>query len=143
MAEGILQWVPSSREGPLFVATTGTGHSLVLGSKERGCAISPEDLLALSLGACTATEVVTILKKKHKELTSYEARVEADTKLGPPAVFTAIRVHHRIRGHGVDAASVQHAIDLSQHKYCAIGVMLDQIAPVDHTFEILEESATV
>ena len=143
MANGVLQWVPSSREGPLFVATTGTGHSMVLGGAEKGHAITPEDLLALSLGACTATEVVTILRKKHKELTSYEARVEADTKLGPPAVFTSIRVHHRIRGHGIDAASVQHAIDLSQKKYCAIGVMLDRIAPVDHTFEVLEQSAPV
>lgn len=143
MADGILQWVPSSLEGPLFVATTSAGHSLVLGGTERGQAISPEDLLALSLGACTATEVVTILKKKHKELTSYEARVEADTKLGPPAVFTAIRVHHRIRGHGIDVESVRQAIDLSQRKYCAIGVMLDRIAPVEHTFEVLEQNAPV
>ncbi len=48
-----------------FIGTTPSGHSQVIDTKgDRKSAASPLELLLLSVAACTAVDVVSILEKK-------------------------------------------------------------------------------
>jgi putative redox protein len=125
-----------------FVATTGSGHHLLLDDIVGGTGPKPVELLAAGLAGCTAFDVITYLRfKRHQEVTGYEVRVEADQAEKPPQVFTAVRVHHIVTGNEIDPAAVQAAIDLSTSKYCAAQAMLRHTASFVTTFEVVPEKA--
>lgn len=124
-----------------FVATTGSGHALLLDDIVGGTGPKPIELVGVALAGCTAFDVITYLRfKRHQDVTGYEVRVEADQAERPPQVFTEVRVHHIVTGHDVDPAAVQAAIDLSTSKYCSVQAMLRYTANVVTTFEVMKET---
>src|SRR5215470_18840909 len=108
-----------------FEVETGSGHRFLIDDIIGKTGPKPIELLTAGLAGCTAFDVLTILRnKKHKTVTAYEVRVEADQRPTPPQVFTDVRVHHAITGNDIDAQSVEDAIQLSESKYCSVGAML-------------------
>ena len=127
-----------------FVATTGSGHHLLLDDPAGGTGPKPIELIAVALAGCTAFDVITILRQKyHQKVTGYEVRVEADQADRPPQVFTAVRIVHVITGYDVDSNAVAEAIRLSEEKYCSVGAMVKQTASLHTTYEIVEERANL
>jgi putative redox protein len=123
-----------------FVATTGSGHHIVLDDAAGATGAKPIELVAVALAGCTAFDVVTILRQKHhQKITSYEVRVEADQADHPPQVFMKLRIHHVLVGAGIDPSIVEQAIHLSEDKYCSVGAMLKQAASFETTYEVVEE----
>jgi len=126
-----------------FVATSGSGHHMLLDDAAGGTGPKPIELVAIGLAGCTAFDVVTILRQKyHQKLTGYEVLVEADQAERPPQVFTEVRIRHIITGYGIDASAVQEAIRLSEEKYCSVGAMVKQTAALHTTYEIVEEKTS-
>lgn len=125
-----------------FLATTGTGHHLVLDDAAGATGAKPIELLAVALAGCTAFDVITILRQKHRQrITGYEVRVEAEQAERPPQVFTRVRIHHAVTGFHVERALLEEAIRLSEEKYCSVGVMVRQTACLETACEIREEPA--
>jgi len=123
-----------------FVARTGSEHFLLMDDGAGGTVPKPIELVAVGLAGCTAFDVITILRQKyHQKVTGYEVRVEADQAERPPQVFTAIRIHHVVRGVDIDALAIEQAIHLSEEKYCSVGAMLQKSATFHTTFEIVAE----
>ncbi len=123
-----------------FVATTGSGHHLLLDDPMGGTGAKPIELVAVALAGCTAFDVATILRQKyHQKVTGYEVRVEADQAERPPQVFTAVRIVHVVTGWEIDRSAVEEAIRLSEEKYCSVGAMVKQTARLETTYEIREE----
>lgn len=123
-----------------FVAQTGSGHSLLLDDSAGGTGPKPIELLAAGLAGCTAFDVVTVLRQKHRQkVTGYQVRVEADQAERPPQVFTAVRIHHVVTGFEIEAAALEEAIRLSEEKYCSVGAMLQKTATFHTTYEIVED----
>jgi len=85
---------------------------------------SPMQGALLSAMACTASDVVDILRKERVAFTSLEIEADAERAKDPPRVFTKIHLHYRIRGNGIRESAVARAIELSSEKYCSVGVML-------------------
>ena len=124
-----------------FVARTGTEHHLLLDDAVGGSGPKPIELVAVGLAGCTAFDVITILRQKyHQKITGYEVRVEADQAERPPQVFTAIRVHHVVKGFEIDAAAIQEAIRLSEQKYCSVGAMMQKTESLHNTYEIVADT---
>ena len=124
-----------------FVAHTGSEHHLLLDDAAGGTGPKPIELVAVGLAGCTAFDVITILRQKyHQKITGYEVRVEADQAERPPQVFTAIRVHHVVKGFEIDAAAIQEAIRLSEQKYCSVGAMMQKTASLHTTYEIVADT---
>ena len=119
-----------------FLATTGTGHHLIIDDAVGGAGPKPIELVAIGLAGCTAFDVINILRKKRQNVTSYEVRCEADQAPDPPQVFTNVRIHHVITGEVTESAA-QEAIRLSEEKYCSVGAMVKQTAQMHTTFEIV------
>ena len=134
-----VNWV----ENVLFVAESGSGHSIVLdGAAEgggRNMGMRPMELMALSVGSCSSYDVVTILKKARQWVTACEAEVTAERVDGTPATFESIHLHFKVTGFDLNEKHVQRAIELSADKYCSASIMMKEAGvKVTHDFEVHE-----
>jgi putative redox protein len=99
----------------------------------------PMEMIAMGLAGCTAMDVISILKKKCKEVTGFEVRVEAPRADVHPKVFTSATITYIVSGKDIDEASVLRAIELTATKYCPAQAMLGQVFPIDLHYEIYED----
>ena len=120
-----------------FVATSPSGHAMAVDSdRESNKAPGPMELVLMALGACTATDVVLVLKKKRQKLESLEVVCSGERAAEPPTVWTKLEIVYRLRG-DLDEGAVKHAIELSEEKYCSVSAMLKKTAKVSWRYEIL------
>ena len=94
------------------------------------------ELVLMGLCACTATDVVSILRKKRESFTGLEVRAEAERAQQPPTVYTSIKLIYTVTGQASRKA-VEDAVRLSEEKYCSVGAMVRKIAELHVTFEIV------
>lgn len=126
--------------GEAFVAESQSGHALVTSfDTDKLTAASPMELLLIALGGCTGADIVSILEKKRQRVTGYEIEVHAERRAEHPRIYTRIEVVHRVRGHSIEPKAVQHAIELSETKYCSVSAMLSATAKLSMRYEIIEE----
>ncbi len=125
--------------GRQFVATSGTGHHLIIDDAAGGTGAKPIELVAVAFTGCTAFDVINILRKKRQTVTGYQVSCEADQAADPPQVFTEVRIHHVITGE-VTPSAIEDAIRLSEEKYCSVGAMINKTARIHTTYEILTPS---
>jgi putative redox protein len=118
--------------GNRFVATTGSTRSIVYGEDFSGGELSPVETVAVSLAACSAMDVVSILAKKRQEVSRYEIRVEAIQRDEYPQILTHAIVTHEVEGPMVEEAAIRRAIELSATKYCPVNAMLSAGATEVH-----------
>ena len=129
--------------GMSLVAETGSNHVLVMdGAPEgggRNLAPRPMETVLAGTGACTAYDVIVILKKSGQDVTGCEVRLEADRAASDPKVFTRIHTHFVIRGRNLKRNLVEHSVRLSHEKYCSATAMLAKTAEITRDIEIVEE----
>jgi putative redox protein len=138
--ECTINWVPAS--GMAFVAETGSGHLLTMdGAPDgggRNLAPRPMETLLAGAGACTAYDVVLILKRGRHAVAGCQVQVQADRAPTDPKVFTRIQLHFVVTGRDLPEAAVARAIELSHEKYCSATIMLAKTAEVATSYEIVE-----
>jgi len=113
-------------------------QSVVFDSGPGAVAPTPPQNLLGALAACMGMDVISILRKKRESVTAYEIVMEADRAATHPRRLTAIRLVHRVTGHGVREAAVTEAVNLSSTKYCSVYFTLDPSMPITSRVEILE-----
>lgn len=126
------------RERMTFDAITNSKHSLVLDSAppngdDRGA--RPMELLLTALAGCTAMDVLSILEKKREPVEAFQVSIRAARADEHPKVYTDIQVLYHVWGK-VNPQSVQHAIELSENKYCGVAAMLGKCATISTRYEI-------
>lgn len=137
MQTAVVKWIGEEK----FVATSPSGHAMAVDSdRESNKAPGPMELVLMALGACTATDVVSILKKKRQKLESLEVVCSGERATEPPTVWTKLEIVYRLRGE-LDDGAVKHAIELSEEKYCSVAAMLKKTAKVSWRYEILRDEA--
>jgi putative redox protein len=128
-------------DGMAFVAQTGSGHLLNMdGAPEGGghnLAPRPMETVLAGTGACTAYDVVLILKRGRHAVTGCQVRLSADRAGTDPKVFTRIRMHFVVTGRELDAQAVSRAVTLSHEKYCSATAMLAKTAQIEVSHEIV------
>ena len=133
-----IKWV----EEVTFIGETESGHAVVMdgppGGGGRNLGPRPMEMLLLGTGACTAYDVVTILKKGRQQITDCAVDIQSDRSETDPKVFTAINMHFVVTGKDLKREQVERAIKLSADKYCSASIMLGKTAKVTHDFEIVE-----
>jgi len=123
--------------GDAFVAESQSGHAMVTSfDHDKLTAPSPMELLLIALGGCTGADVFSILEKKRQRVTRYEIEVRAERRAEHPRIYTRIEVIHRLRGRAIDPRAVQHAVELSETKYCSVSAMLGASAQITMRYEI-------
>lgn len=130
------------RQNVAFEAKTDSGHSLVMdGSPDVGgqnLGPRPMEMVLVGTGACSAIDVILILKKSRQQVTDCYVDLDAERAATDPKVFTRIHFHFVVTGKALDHAKVGRAISLSAEVYCSASAMLAKTANITHDFEIIE-----
>jgi putative redox protein len=133
MQTASVQWIGEQK----FVAIGPSGHAITFDSdRASNKAPGPMELVLMALGACTATDVVIVLEKKRQKLQSLEVICSGERAADPPTVWVKLEVLYRLRGE-LDEKAVQHAIQLSEEKYCSVSATLRKSATLTWRYEIL------
>ena len=104
-----------------FVAETESGHAVVVdGAPDAGgrnLGPRPMEMVLAGTAACTAFDVVWILKKARERITDCVVDAEAERAGEDPKVFTRIHLVYRVSGKGLRREQVERAVRLSKQKY--------------------------
>lgn len=123
----------------LFIATTPSNNSITIDTKgERGSAPTPLELLLVSVAACTATDVVSILKKKRQNVTDYKVEITGERRDEFPRKFEKFHIHHIVYGKNVSEQAAARAIELSETKYCSVAANVQPASEITISFEIIQ-----
>jgi putative redox protein len=126
MVEARVNWT----QGEQFVGKGTSGHALVIDSdRQSNTAPGPMELVLTALCGCTATDVVSILRKKREPFTALEVRAEAERAQEPPTIYTSIKLIYTVSG-PVAQKAVEDAVRLSEEKYCSVSAMLKKSAVI-------------
>ena len=124
--------------GLQFTGLSGGNHAVVVDtSTDVGgfeAAPTPTELLLIGLGACTAMDVVSILKKKRISFDDVEVEVQGEIHGEPPKHVEKIHLIYHVWGRDVPEEAVRRAVELSQDKYCTVSNTVKGVAEV--TWEI-------
>ena len=133
-----VKWV----EGVSFVTETSSGHAVVVdGAPDAGgrnLGARPMELVLAGTAACTAFDVVWILKKARQPIADCVVDAEAERAPAEPKVFTRIHFKYRVAGRGLDPRQVERAVKLSKEKYCSATIMLAKTAEITYELSIVE-----
>jgi putative redox protein len=128
--------------GVSFAAQSGSGHRLILdGAPEHGgqnAGLRPMEAVLIGMGACSAFDVVAILKKARQAVADCVVELEADRAEQPPKVFTQVRMRFVVSGKALKRATVERAVALSAEKYCSATAMMRPKVDIRHEVEIVE-----
>ena len=137
--ECTIDWLAAS--GMAFAAETGSGHFLMMdGAPDgggRNLAPRPMETVLAGTGACTAYDVVLILKRGRHEVTGCRVKVSAERAPADPKIFTTIRMHFVVSGRGLNEDAVARAVSLSHEKYCSATAMLAKTADIRISHEVV------
>lgn len=126
MVEATLNWI----DGQRFVVSASSRHAMVVDSdRDNNMAPGPMELVLMGLCACTATDVVSILRKKREPFTALSVHAEAERAKEPPTVYTQIKLIYTVSGQ-VSRKAVEDAVSLSEQKYCSVSAMLKTTAKI-------------
>src|SRR5213592_4832460 len=128
MADVTLVWTGDRIQ---FVGTTSYGDPVLVGGDREGPGAKPSDLLPLSLAACTAYDVVEILRKQRQDLHRLDVTVQSTQDPDPPWTFRAMHVRFVLTG-PVEKEKAEKAVDLAETKYCATAATLRSIVAITH-----------
>lgn len=141
MSNVAVKW--SGEGSQMFIGRDSFGHVVVSGSWpdddpdwQEWKATKPSDLLLISLGSCSAYDVVLILGRQRQNLHNLYIHIEGKQADTPPHQFTDIHLHYRLVGTDLDPKKVQRAIELSEEKYCSVAATVRGVANLTHSFEI-------
>jgi putative redox protein len=128
--------------GMAFTGTSDGSYLLPLdankkvGGHELG--FRPLQLFAIGLVGCTGMDVVSILQKKHQDVTEFEVSAEIERADEHPRVFTRIVLEYKVTGKNIDRQAVERAVELSETKYCPAQAMLRDTAEITHKISLHE-----
>jgi len=138
--ECTVRWQPEV--GMAFNAETGSGHLIAMdGAPDgggRNLAPRPMETVLAGTGACTAYDVVLILKRGRHDVRGCEVKLSAERAETDPKVFTRIHMAFVVRGHALPVAAVERAVQLSHERYCSASAMLAKSAEMTTSFELVE-----
>ncbi len=137
-----IKWI----ENVAFLGESESGHAFVMdGSPEAGgrnLGPRPMETVLIGTGACSAYDVVHILKKGREQVTDCVVELQAERAPIDPKVFVSIHFHFIVSGNGLNPGKVERAIKLSAEVYCSASAMLAKTAQITHDFEIRQVATT-
>lgn len=97
-------------------------------------AATPKELILNAMMACSAMDVVSILKKMRQPITTFKMGIEAEKNTEHPIHFKRAKLTYDLTGE-LELEKVVKAIDASLTKYCGVNYMMSKTCEI--TYELL------
>ena len=122
-----------------FIGTPPSGNALVMDSKgDRHAAATPLEMLLVSVAACTAFDVQSILEKKRQHITGYRTEISGVRAGDYPRKFVSFHINHIVHGRNVSEKALADAIKISDEKYCSVAATVRPTAVITTSYEIVD-----
>lgn len=138
MSENWTEITADWKEDMTFVGKNKAGGTVQMGSLDGKPGVGPMQLLLMGLAGCTGVDILGILQKKRVKLTDMQVKVRAKRASDYPMIWTDIHVTYLLWGEDIRSKDVEQAIQLSEEKYCSVGIMLSKSAAVTSEYHILK-----
>lgn len=125
------------RGGNSFIGRNSIGGTVQMGVINEQPGVSPMELILVGLAGCTGVDLANILEKKQEPVKALKVKVRGKRADIHPKVYTEIEVTYLLWGKGINPASVEQAIKLSEEKYCSVSAMLRLGATIRSSYHIL------
>jgi putative redox protein len=125
-----------------FVGQNTSGGTVQMGTLDGKPGVSPMQLLLVAIAGCTGEDILSILQKKRAELTDMQVRVSGKRADEYPKIWTQIHITYLIWGKSIKPKDIEQAIELSEDKYCSVGVMLGASSHITSEYHLLNPGET-
>ena len=104
--------------------TSLNGHEIIIdaekkvGGEDKGP--PPKPLMLLSLGGCTAMDVISILKKMRVKVEDFHVKVEGELTEEHPKHYYKMHVIYEFKGKDLPMDKIEKAVKLSEYRYCGV-----------------------
>lgn len=82
------------------------------------------ELLLLSLAACSATSVVSLLRRMKRSVAAFRVNARGTRRAQHPTSFERIQLEFVLTSPDADAADLQKAVRMSEESLCPVWAML-------------------
>ena len=102
--------------------------------------ITPFELLLAGVGACSAIDVLMILKKQRQTIKNLVVLVEPEKIKNDVGYseYKCIHMHYILEG-SIDQVKAEKALKLSVEKYCSVSKALEKASDISYSIEIKEK----
>jgi putative redox protein len=98
---------------------------------------SATELLLAGAGACSAWDVLEILRKRRALIASLDIVVEGTQQADPPWSYERVALHYRVAGDGLTFPVIGRVIRLSIVRYCSVITTIAAAAAIEATVELV------
>jgi len=141
MNQGLTEITATWKGEMTFVGQNAAGGTVPMGELDGKPGVSPMQLLLVAIAGCTGEDILSILQKKRAGLTDMQVRVSGKRADDYPMIWTHIHITYLIWGKSIKPKDVEQAIELSENKYCSVGIMLGKSARLTSEYRILPGAA--
>jgi putative redox protein len=120
----------------VFIGQDSSGSTLQMGTLEGRHGFSPMHLLLIAVAGCTGMDIVSILRKKHLSMSDMQIRVRGKRASDYPMIWTDIHITYLVWGEAIPPKDLEQAIQLSENKYCSVGLMLGKSARITSDYQL-------
>lgn len=103
-----------------------------------GNGIMSLELLLMSLASCSASTVVSLLRKMQQPVKGLKVEACGTRRDEHPTIFTEMELRFIVSGTGINPDMVKKAISMSEEKYCPVWAMLKSGTRIMASYEIVE-----
>ncbi len=138
VTEGWIEVAATWKSELTFVGQNTSGGTVQMGTLDGKPGISPMQLLLVAVAGCTGEDIVSILKKKRLTPTDMQVQVRGLRATDYPMIWTDIHLNYLIWGENIPLKDIEQAIQLSEEKYCSVGLMLGKVARITSEYRLLK-----
>ncbi len=142
MSEDLTEIAATWKGEMTFVGQNALGGTVQMGTLNGKPGVGPMQLLLVAVAGCTGEDILSILQKKRTDLTDMQVRVSGKRADDYPKIWTHIHITYLIWGKSIRPKDVEQAIDLSEDKYCSVGIMLGKSSKITSEYHILKPGET-
>lgn len=108
------------------------------GERRGPTGFSATELLLAAAGACSAWDVVEIVRKRRQAIAGLEVTVDGEQAAEPPWQYERITLHFKLHGDGLRRSVLERVIRLSCVRYCSVLATLKGVARIEATLELVD-----
>lgn len=95
---------------------------------------TPMEIALQAMGACGFMDIISILRKKRKDVADLQITLNSERAAEHPKVFKKVHMIIELFSKDAELADLERATELSQEKYCSVSAMF-QLSGCEVSYE--------